>query len=152
MTTTLHLGVVDMPYAHDPKGTSTGDVAEILEVRYHVMEVFFELHRHDIAADLEHSVAGAIEALMQGAPPENSSPFGRAEAEIEKRFKNFLDSQEIERMGIPGVPTQAALDGVSHRFKNPRYMKKGKKLVKRQRRPSFIDTGLYEASMKAWFE
>ena len=152
MTVSLHLGVVDMPYAHDPKGTSTGDVAEILEARYHVMEVFFELHRNEIAADMEKSVAGAIDTLMAGAPPQNASPFAGAESGIERRFKDFLLTREIETLGIPGVPTQAALDGVSHRFKNPRYVRKGKKLVKRPRRPSFIDTGLYETAMKAWFE
>jgi hypothetical protein len=150
MAMTLHLGVIDGATYND--GESLGDVAEILEGRYHVMEVFYELHQADIAADMERSVAGALESMMQGAPMDNANPFGRAESEIEKRFKEFLSLREIETLGIPGVPTQAALDGVNHRMKNPRFVKKGKKMVRRPRRPSFIDTGLYQANMKAWFE
>ena len=147
--TTLHLGVIDQPY---DEGATTGMVAEILEDKYHVMEVFFELRIDDVAAALERSIQGALDALAMDAPVENIDPFGSATADIETAFRHFLDSKEIEGIGIPGVPTQAALDGVSHRFKNPRYKitKKGKK-VKRAPRPSFIDTGLYEASMKAWF-
>jgi hypothetical protein len=161
--TTLHLGVIDIPYNTVPteykknarkSGTAgtetTGDVAEWLEDKYHVMEVFFELHEDKVAKALESSVEQALDMLYLGAPVENINPFNAASADIEKSFKHFLDSQEIETIGIPGVPTQAALDGVSHRFKDPRFVKKGKKLVKRPRRPSFIDTGLYEATMKAW--
>lgn len=147
--TTLHLGVIDQPYAD---GATTGDVAEILEDKYHVMEVFFESRINDVTDALEKSIQGALDALDMGAPVENIDPFGSATADIEAAFRHFLDSKEIESLGIPGVPTQAALDGVSHRFKNPRYKKtKGGKKVKRAPRPSFIDTGLYEASMKAWF-
>jgi hypothetical protein len=149
--TILHLGVIDQPYVNSV-GTTTGDVAEILEDKYHVMEVFFELRRQDVAAALERSIQGALDQLDMNVPVENINPFSGASGEIEAAFRHFLDSKEIESLGIPGVPTQAALDGVSHRFKNPRYKKtKGGKKVKRAPRPSFIDTGLYEASMKAWF-
>jgi len=144
--TTLHLGVMDQPYDNS-LGATTGSVAEILEEKYHVMEVFFESRIDDVTDALEKSIQGALDALDMGAPVENIDPFGSATADIEAAFRHFLDSQEIERLGIPGVPTQAALDGVSHRFKKP----KGKKGAKRAPRPSFIDTGLYEASMKAWF-
>jgi len=40
---------------------------------------------------------------------------------------------------------------VSHRFANPTHRRvKGAGLVRRAPRPSFIDTGLYQASFKAW--
>ena len=149
--TTLHLGVIDQPYDNSV-GATTGMVAEILEDKYHVMEVFFEARTGDIAAALERSIQGALDALAMDAPVEGIDPFGGASGEIEMAFRQFLDSKEIESLGIPGVPTQAALDGVSQRFKNPRYKKtKSGKKIKRAPRPSFIDTGLYEASMKAWF-
>lgn len=154
--TILHLGVIDIPYANAPKknrrrsgspGTqTTGDVAGWLEDRYHVMEVFFEEKKDLIAEDLEGSLQGALESVLMGAGNiGNLDPVGTAMTDIEDRFKTFLSSQEIEKIGIAGVPTQAALDGVNHRLKHP-YKKSN------PRRPSFIDTGLYESSFKAWID
>jgi len=48
----------------------------------------------------------------------------------------------METLGYPGVPTRAALMGVNSRLKKRR----GK------RRPSFRDTGLYQASFMAWVD
>jgi hypothetical protein len=150
--TKLHLGVVDLPYTES--GQTTGEVAEILEGKYKVMESYFEAHKSQITKSMENAVQGAIENLLLGAPI--SSPYSAAESFIDKDFRKFLSMSEIENIGIPGVPTQAALDGVSHRFKNPKYTYVGKgknrTKVKRPRRPSFIDTGLYQSSMKSWFE
>jgi hypothetical protein len=162
---TLHLGVLDVGYvqtesapkrapkrprkgphkAHAKKyqNISTGDVAEILESKYHPMEIFFEQHKEDIAADLEGSLAGALESLLMGAPP-SLDAFGSATSQIEDRFKKFLSEKEMEGLGYPGVPTKAALMGVSHRFLHP--------YKKRPPRPSFIDTGLYQASFKSWVD
>jgi len=151
----LHLGVYDVPYAqapkrHQPKSGSagtqtTGDVAGWLEGRYHVMEIFAQEKGDDIAAALESSLAGALESAFMGAANMNNfDPTGAAMSEIEDRFKTFLSSQEIEKLGYPGVPTQAAKDGVNHRLKHP--------YRKRAARPSFIDTGLYQASFKAWID
>jgi len=50
--------------------------------------------------------------------------------------------KEVEKLGIPGVPTKAALRGVNHRLKHP-YRRRGA-------RPSFVDTSLYMSSFKAW--
>lgn len=158
MSRVLHLGVVDVAYvdAETPAASrkrikagkppaanemTTGDVAEILEAKYHVMQVFYELHKDDVAKDFEHSVAGALETVMLGGPP-SADPFGDATGKIEERFRDFLTNREMERLGYQGVPTQAAIDGVNHRKKHP-YSSKNK------RRPSFVDTGLYQASFKA---
>ena len=144
----LHLGVIDQPYNEPPgKGhnrtgaKTTGDVAEILEGKYHIMEIFFEEHKEDIAKSLEVSLQGALENLLMGAPT-SVAPFGQASAQIENRFKKFLSEKEMDRLGYPGVPTKASLMGISHRFKG----KRGPP------RPSFIDTGMYENSMKAWVD
>lgn len=149
----LHLGVIDVPYhlAPSPRQkkprastVTTGDVATYLEDRYHILEHFFQHHEADIAADCEQSLSGAIENFMAGAPPSND-PLAGATSAIEDRMKQFLSTQEIERIGFPGIPTQAARKGVSHRRKHP-YAKKN------PRRPSFIDTGLMQSSYKAWTE
>lgn len=164
--TTLHLGVVDIPYVDGPPaikklvsrarsrrhdaslhgssggGVTTGDVANFLEARYHVMELFWETHHEDITALLTESMAGQLENLLSGAPFSEVNPLAGGTDEIENLFRKFLSDREVENLGIPGVPTQAALKGVSARFKSG-YNPKG-------RRPSFIDTGLYEASFRAW--
>lgn len=145
---TLHLGVLDVPYQAKPKGrrsaatTTTGDVAEILEGRYHVMQTFYDQHEQEIADQLTQSLVDAAEAIMQGAPV-TTDPFGGATSQIEDRFKTFLSLEEMDKLGIPGVPTEAAKEGRSSRFK------KGKSKGGAPR-PSFVDTGLYLASFAAW--
>lgn len=159
----LHLGVIDLPYMQPPTvkkvakakrgrknrpttsqpGTqSTGDVAQWLENKYDVMQGFFDLHEKEIVHSLENSIAGALESLVMGAPP-SLDPFGTAMGEIEKTFKfKYIENEEITSTGASGVPTQAALDGVNHRLKGGRGA----------RRPSFIDTGLYQSSFRAWIK
>ena len=137
---TLKLGVAVLPYAA-PGGQTTGDVAEILEQKYHIQEVFFELHKQYIAEALESSMANALESLLVGAPS-NLSPTAEATSKIEDRFKQFLSNKELDALGYPGIPTKASLMGVNRRMKT----KKGGP------RPSFIDTGLYQSSFKAWVD
>ena len=109
------------------------------------MEVFFETFGADKIAELAGvAIAGAIEDVAAGRPPDRIVPTAEAESEIEAKFRSFLSEQKMDGIGIPGVPTQAALNGVSHRFLHP--------YAKRPERPSFIDTGLYQANFKAWFE
>ena len=139
---TLHLGVIDQPYQTGRE--STGDVAEILEAKYEVMGHFVKKHEQDIANDLENSLEGALENVLLGGPP-SSDPFAAATSAIDNRFKKFLSLKEMDALGVPGVPTQASLAGYSKRFKQKQ--KKG-----RGPRPSFIDTGLYQASFKSWVD
>lgn len=163
----LSLGVYDFPYAWaedsrdrvprakkgkankplKPKSKSsglqtTGDVAEILEAKYGIMDTFAFMRLPDIAKELENSIAGELESLMMGGSG-SSNPFKSAESAIESMFKNFLAKGDIEHAGIEGVPTQAAIKGVNHRLAHP-YAKSN------PRRESFIDTGTYAASFKAW--
>jgi len=153
---TLHLGVNDIPYNEPPPsgkrrrkkiaaGTqTTGDVAEILEAKYHIFENFWELHKENIAGDLEDGLAGALESLLMGAPT-SLDVFGSATSKIGDRFKKFLSEGEMEKIGYPGVPTQAALDRRSGKKRSARF---------KRARPgtgvSFIDSGLYSASSLAW--
>lgn len=155
----LHLGVIELSYADfDPatgkkrKGRkkkdrngslTTGDVAEILESKYHVMEIFFQEHEEEILGYISDAMVGALETALMGGPS-NADPYAAANDKIKVAFQTFIESGEMERLGYPGVPTQAALDGVSHRFKHP--------YAKRPARPSFVDTGLYVNSFKAWLD
>ena len=164
MSLKLHLGVFELPYTtHVPevgrravarlrKGGSpekftsapagaetTGDVASILEAEYHIIEIFYQANQQAIADFVAASMAGALETMLMGGPPPKD-PLAQAYADIEKLFKNFILSGAIESLGVPGVPTQAALDGVNHALK----LKKG------PRRPSFKDTGLYMSAFHTW--
>ncbi len=148
---TITLGVIDIPYVgFDPNGKkkrvkvaigteTTGDVAEWLENKYHVIETFFELRREKFEEQVLEAIEASIEDLVTGASV-SKNPFSDALHWLDDQFKAFLTSREIEGLGIPGVPTKAAIKGVNTR----------KKLFKGPRRPSFIDTGQYEASFKAW--
>jgi hypothetical protein len=165
----LHLGVVDVPYttstpqhvrrvavrtrkgsparvisAPPAGGQTTGDVAEILEDKYRVMGNFFDAHETDIAGALEETIGDAFENLLSGINP-GSNATAAAMGQIETLFHTFISTQEMDGMGIPGVPTQAALNGVNHRLAHPT-------AKSNPSRPSFRDTGLFDANFKAWIE
>lgn len=129
-------------YGHASDGpTTTVVVANALEERYHVLGTFVEHHKDDIGEAINNSLSGALENLHMGLPL--GDPFAEAGQEIAAGFRTFLMTGEIEGYGIEGVPTQAALNRESLRFKN----KHGN-----AQRPSFVDTGTYEASMRAWID
>jgi len=172
--TTLHLGVLDVAYSDAPAAPAraksnaatlrrlssknppkaprtrsnrfktTGDVAAILESKYHVMEIFFNLHQDFVVDELKSSMEGALQNLALGAPGNSVSFSAEAESAIEHDFRQFISLREMDGLGYPGIPTKASLKGVSHRFTHP-YAKRGS-------RPSFIDTGLYQASFKVWVD
>lgn len=142
MTITLHLGVMDVPYA---KGASTGGVAEILEQEYGIMEYFVHVKDDEIAAELEKDLVDFIDDSLSGRAI-NSYPFSGSCNKIESMFRRALTDQFMDGSSFSGrpVPTMASLLGISHRFKG----KKNRRGV----RPSFIDTGTYRQSFKAWVE
>ena len=150
----LHLGVIDVP---EPEGGTTYEVATALEAKYGLFTSFAKVNERKIVDNLTQSMAGALETVMQGGRVSN--PFADATGEIEVLFKDFLSSQDAEKQGIAGVPTQAALEGRSIRFKGRSSAKdyvKGKragtKRVYGPRRPSFIDSGVMQASFKSWVD
>jgi hypothetical protein len=139
MSLTLHLGVIDVPYATE-QGTTTGDVAGYLEKKYDLMQNFFDANGQRVADLMAEDVTNEIDNIMNGLAP-RTEIFGDSMGEIETMFKrDFIEGQGSEKLGIVGTPTKAALKGVNHRLK----IKRGK------RRPSFRDTGEFEASFKAW--
>jgi hypothetical protein len=142
---TLHLGVIDAPHGE----LGTGDLAEMLEEKYHVMETFYNMNESTINGYLTDAFESAFEAAAMGAPA--GDPFHAAAAKIETRFKEALSAKEFDRK-IPGVPTQASLEGTSQRFKKAKERKGKKRRSKRPGRPSFIDTGIYQSSFKSWVD
>lgn len=148
----IHFGVADMPYAFSvdlgksKSGKSrismTGAVAEILEDKYKVMETFWTLHQDDVIAAMKDAIEGALESALMGAPVSRDA-FAAASSKVQAIFQKFLDLKEMDGR-VTGVPTAAALAGVSHRFKHP--------YAKHPSRPSFIDTGLFSSSFRCWVE
>jgi hypothetical protein len=84
-----------------------------------------------------------LQDLLSGAPP---SPhlFTDSESQLKTWFTRFIDSQAMDGLGVNGVPTQAALDGVNHRMADP--------YKRRPPRPSFRDTGTFEDAFMAWID
>lgn len=120
---------------------TTGDVAEILEAKYHIMETFYELHEDEIDDLLANSIGDAIETLWTtNGESQGNDPTLQGTGDIESKFKDFLSMRGMDATATPGVPTMAAMKGVNHRMLHP-YAKRGS-------RPSFIDTGLYQSSIK----
>lgn len=134
----LRLGVLDIP---EPQGNTTFGVGKILEDKYGLFSAFVENNDQFIADAIADDAAASLETfLLSGQLPDEMLP--EASGKISQRMKEFLSLQEVEKLGLPGVPTKAALQGRSIRFKQ----KRG------PRRPSFIDSGVLEASLKAWID
>lgn len=142
---TLNLGVLVQAYrsrSAKARAMSTGDVAEILEAKYGLMAAFYRAHERDIGRAIESSLSGALESLLMGQAVD---PWGAGMQVIQQEFRDFINSKEAERVGIPGTPTKAALMGVNHRLKRP-YKRSN------PRRPSFRDTGLLSNSFRSWVD
>lgn len=139
----LHLGVIDQTYRN---GTPISKVAQILEAKYGIMATFYARQEQTIANHLATSLSDAVEARMTGAPIVN--PYAEGTDEIQEAFRDFLD-----RNGT-GIITKASTQGVSGRFmdKDNKKGERGPMNAEGQVRPSFIDTGLYQNSFRAWVE
>ena len=161
MTITMHLGVIELPYTPPDigklkvkkgsakpkgqyKGITTGDVAEILEAEYHVMEHFYQLYEDQIGGEISEAIKGSLETMLMGGPDTAAQALEAAASPIEDLFKQMISNNELDALGYPGIPTQAAQKGVDHRKLHP--------YAKRLARPSFRDTGLYQSSFKVWFD
>lgn len=134
--TTLHVGVLETFHGK----ITTADLADILEKKYALFSQFVDLEFDAIEEAITNEVEAKIHALINGLPVPDE--FREAGSVITKLFMRYLDTEEIVKSGVPGVPTQAALDGRNSRLKN----RKG------ARRPSFIDTSVLRASLVAWVE
>lgn len=145
----LSLGVVDMPYGYgdDPEAT-TGEVAQALEDNYGIFSLFYQAHHEEIIGEVTDAVSLQLENFIRyGAPLDVSAPL--LLGETIRTFNIFLEMEEMAGLSVnvgPGlhntVPTMAAIDGRNSRLKQ----KHG------ERRPSFIDGGLFKSSFTAWID
>lgn len=147
----INLGVIDQSYRNttstgsdSTSSITTGEVARILEDEYGIMQVFYDQNKRDIQNSITQAIADSLDDELMGVPASGNLYQGAME-EIQSAFRDFLDNEEYPAQSSPQVPTQAALDGVNHRLLHP-YSSDN------PARPSFIDTGLYQASFRAWTE
>ncbi len=134
----IHLAMDEKPY--DYGDMTTGDVAEILEAEYHVMEIFWDKHEADAVEAISDSLSNSFEDQLKGLPF-STTALDVGAKEIEVLFKKFLENKEMDGI-VPGVPTGAARLGISHKPKS----------MRRTPWVSFIDTGLYENNFKCWID
>jgi hypothetical protein len=158
----LHLGVIDVPEPYGDK--STGDVGVDLEKRYGLFSMFYNAHKQDIADSISKDAAVGLEMMLANQDVQINKVFAVSSEHITDEMHKFITSQEVERVasmyGEQGIPTQAALEGRSFRFDKgytaKRQVKglkgKGKQFIKKNPRPSFIYSGVLEASLKGWIE
>ena len=145
MNLTLCLGVNDIPY--DDKKQTTGEVAEYLEDRYGIIQKFYDLNESEILDDLSDALSDALEDFANGNPlPPIDLIMSENLGDRAEKFRDFLDTGEVERVGIPGTPTKRSLQRISLRFKEKK-TRKGQKSVART---SFLDTLFYRNSFKIW--
>ena len=137
----INLGFEDRPYAQKHitptrrkfqtgkygKGTSSAQVAEMLEEFYGILESFVE-EESTISDVLEDEFADRIDSVMAGVPYDKSNMDKRLKG-VEEAFKTMLNMEMLHTRGR--VPTAAA---------------------QRENRKSFIRTGLYRSSFRAWVE
>jgi len=155
--TVLALGVLDVAYSDANGGgaKTTGDVAQILEGRYAVIETFYESRKDKIAEWMAEAISDEIDHIVNGRRP-NREPLAGAMEQIEAEFRAFLDANEMAHLvagftdyerdyfiSKTGGFTGAASRGVNHRLKNP-YSSENPARV------AFVDTGLYQQSFRAW--
>ena len=95
---TLHLGVENVAYS-DPDATgatTTVQVAEILEGKYHVMRLFVELHGQEIADALAKDMANSMDAMLNNERM-SKIPLAGAMGQIESGFRDYLSADEWQK-------------------------------------------------------
>lgn len=124
-------------------GKTTKQVANELENKYGIVEKFYAMEEERIADLVEDTYGEAIEKALMMRPVSKVRIPSAATEKIEARFRSNLNAHRYDGV-IHGVPTLAAQRGVNHLLQQP-YAKRGS-------RPSFVDTGMYSRSFRAWVE
>jgi hypothetical protein len=121
------------------EGKTSAEVAKELEEGYNLVDTFYLGVEDELSFALEEFYGEAIEDVMMMEKPPKKIPSNELTKKIEEEFRQYLQKEEH------GIHTLAAKRGVSHLLPQP-YSRKNPP------RPSFIDTGLYMKSFRAWFE
>jgi hypothetical protein len=122
------------PAPASPKGPYRGgatkttvSVAKILEAKYELVETFFNVYYDKIIEALAEDFADELDFEFNGRARRRAN-YNEAIAEL---FREFIESGNVGRVGIPGTPTAIA---------------------RQQHRPSFWDTGLFKDNARFWIE
>lgn len=126
------------------QGKTTGQIAAELERRYNIVDTFYAIEEDYIIDLIEEQALMDIDAVMTMEEPSRKGMSFSETDKIERKFRDNLAKRRYDGI-IQGVPTLASLRGVSHLKKRP-YAKSNAS------RPSFVDTGLYASSFRAWME
>ena len=118
-------------------------------------------HDQEIADLLAKDAAIGIDMMLKGQTVEISKVFAVSTDTISDKMKNFISTKEAESVVKPVfpliAPTLAAQEGLSYRFAKGYSAKRqvkgikgiGKEIKKRNPRPSFQYSGVFEASLTA---
>lgn len=120
-------------------GKRTTDVAKELEDRYNLTEIFWDKIENMVVGEIEVIYSDMLEEVMAGVAYPKKAETSELTEQIEDAFKTYLDRE------THGIKTLAAQRGVSYLLPHP-YARGNPP------RPSFIDTGLYRQSFRAWVE
>lgn len=128
----LIFGVENIAYETD--GVTTGDVANWLENKYGIMNAYVGMNKKFIGMEVMQEILG-----VKNRQPQHDM------SAIAKSLKQAISMQAFNGV-LPGVPTKASRMGVSSRFKSGK--RRGKSKVSGVPRPSFIDSGIYQDSIR----
>jgi hypothetical protein len=143
----IHMGFVNTPYTkaamsapmstakthekksrrHYSKTRTAENVANILEDKYGVLDIFMTMYGEEITGAINEKVQDFVVQSLSSKGKLSSDRMAQfvkpSTSQIEKMFRGFLDRNET------GINTMAS-------------MLRGK--------PSFINTGVYRASFRVW--
>jgi hypothetical protein len=140
----LNLGMIEAEKPYADGGKTVGDVAQILEDKFDVMQIFADQNEEMIARSLEAVFAGAVESAIAGKYEElnvlgekNYTMYGN----IIERFHEFIDRQE---------------HGILLKKQTEKTAKAGARFKRQYRKVSnslaFYETGAYEGHFGAWVD
>jgi hypothetical protein len=125
------------------QGKTSSQVAKELEATYGIVDTFYQMTEDDIIEVIEEGFLEEIEGYALAGRMHRKGISDRFTRQVEQKFRQSLKDRRFDGV-INGVPTSASLRGVSH-LKIHAFAKRGS-------RPSFIDTGTYMKSFRAWVE
>lgn len=132
----VNFGVFNIPYADNPR-KNAGSVALELEKEYGIFVNFYLTLGVDIREALTPGIVHYLKSKLDYGG--DMTGFLPGNADVIRMFHRFLQMKMMD--GLPGVPTWASLHDTRDKYA-------GEDLG--GARPSFVDTGLFMASMVVW--
>ncbi|HSY75450.1 MAG TPA: hypothetical protein VK890_01260 [Bacteroidia bacterium] len=165
---TLHFGFVQTPYTSETRfrpatsakaaeklkrkrgfrSTMTADkLANILEAKYNIVHTFSEVHDEDIRDIINNGFKEVAERMILERKGHSKASLKNlmksATRQVEELFKAFLDNEEMNGR-VEGVPSKAATKG--------KLGGRGRITRSGIARPTFVNTGIYKNSFRAWIK